>query len=177
MRSHERRQGMCPQTGELHSMAYSGFEQIARRSNIAVWARQSEIICKGMDRCPVSIPLAEDRRVFTPVARAGADQQAQFVSSYRWQDSTSRRRGAAVNSRLAGGFGFERPCIRGLAKMQRISMALTIMLAMALGRTRGGQPEYLRSLIRPAQPATARRSPRGTNPIGSQRDQSVLNCE
>ena len=54
-----------------------------------------------MDRCPVSdavrIPLGEDRRVFTPVAR----------SSYRWQDFYNQR-GAVerVNSRLAGGFGF-----------------------------------------------------------------------
>ena len=53
-----------------------------------------------MDRCPVSdavrIPLAEDRRVFTPVAR----------SSYRCQDFYDQR-GAVerVNSRLAGGFG------------------------------------------------------------------------
>ena len=73
-------------------------------------------------------------------------------SSYRWQDFYDQR-GAVewVNSRLAGGFGFEQPGIRGLAKMQlRISMALTIMLAMAIGRIRAGQPENLRSLVRPA---------------------------
>ena len=90
----------------------------------------------------VRIPLGEDRRVFTPVAR----------SSYRWQNFYNQR-GAVerVNSRLAGRFGFERPGIRGLAKMQRrISMAVTIMLAMALGRIRAGQPENLRSLVRPA---------------------------
>ena len=41
-------------------------------------------------------------------------------SSYRWQDYYDQR-GAVerVNSRLAGGFGFERPGIRGLAKMHR----------------------------------------------------------
>ena len=56
-----------------------------------------------------------------------------------------------VNSRLAGGFGFERPGIRGLAKMRlRVTMAMTIMLPMALGRIRAGQPEHLRSLVRPA---------------------------
>ena len=87
----------------------------------------------------VRIPLAEDRRVFTPVAR----------SSYVWQDYYDERSAVErVNSRLAGGFGFERPGIRGLAKMQlRITMALTIMLAMALGRIRAGQPEHLRSLV------------------------------
>ena len=80
--------------------------------------------------------------MFTPVAR----------SSYRWQDYYDQRSAVErVNSRLAGGFGFERPGIRGLAKMQlRVTMALTIMLAMALGRIRAGQPENLRSLVRPA---------------------------
>ena len=137
---------MCPHTGELHSMAYGGFEQDRETLKYRCPARYSGITCKGMDRCPVSdavrIPLAEDRRVFTPVAR----------SSYRWQDYYDQRSAVErVNSRLAGGFGFERPGIRGLATMQlRVTMALTIMLAMALGRIRPGQPENLRSLVRPA---------------------------
>ena len=88
------------------------------------------------------IRLDEDRRVFTPVAR----------SSYRWQDYYNQRSGVErVKSRLAGGFGFERPGSRGLAKMRlRVTMAMTIMLAMALGRIRAGQPEHLRSLVKPA---------------------------
>ena len=137
---------MCPHTGELHSMAYGGFEQDRETLKYRCPARYSGITCKGMDRCPVRdavrIPLAEDRRVFTPVAR----------SSYRWQDYYDQRSAVErVNSRLAGGFGFERPGIRGLATMQlRVTMALTIMLAMALGRIRPGQPENLRSLVRPA---------------------------
>ena len=32
----------------------------------------------------------------------------------------------------------------------RMTMGLTIMLAMALGRIQAGQPENLRSLVRPA---------------------------
>ena len=52
---------------------------------------------------------------------------------------------------MAGGFGFERPRIRGLAKMPpRVTMALTIVLALALGRIRAGQPEHLRSRVKPA---------------------------
>ena len=84
---------------------------------------------QGIEQCPVSdavrIRLDEDRRVFTPVAR----------SSYVWQDYNDQRSAVErVNSRLAGGFGFERPGIRGLAKMRlRVTMALTIMLAVALG--------------------------------------------
>ena len=83
----------------------------------------------------VRIPLAEDRRVFTPVSR----------SSYRWQDYYDDR-GAVeqVNSRLASRFGFERPGIRALAKLHlRVTMAMT-MLAVALGRIRAGQAEHRR---------------------------------
>ena len=48
------------------------------------------------------------------------------------------------NSRLAGGFGFERPGIRGLAEMHlRVTVAITIMLAMALGRIRASGPASL----------------------------------
>ena len=62
----------------------------------------------------------------------------------------AQRRGAGQQP-VGGAFGFERPGIRGLAKMHlRITMALTIMLALALGRMRAGQSEHLRSLLRPA---------------------------
>ena len=128
-------------------LTYGGFERDRETLKYRCPARYSGITCKGMEQCPlagkaVRIPLAEDRRVFTPVAR----------SSYRWQDYYDERSAVErVNSRSAGGFGFERPGIRGLAKMQlRITMALTIMLAMALGRIRAGQPEHLRSLVKPA---------------------------
>ncbi|MDE2994299.1 MAG: DDE transposase, partial [Chloroflexota bacterium] len=90
----------------------------------------------------VRIKLEEDRRIFTPVAR----------SSYDWQDYYDERSAVErVNSRLAGGYGFDHPFIRGLTKMRlRMTMGLTIMLAMALGRIQAGQPENLRSLVRPA---------------------------
>lgn len=138
---------VCPLSGEPHSMTYGGFERDRETLKYRCPARYSGITCQGMEQCPlagkaVRIPLAEDRRVFTPVAR----------SSYVWQDYYDERSAVErVNSRLAGGFGFERAGIRGLAKMQlRITMALTIMLAMALGRIRAGQPEHLRSLVKPA---------------------------
>ena len=137
---------MCPQTGEVRSMDYGGFERDRNTLKYRCPARYSGATCKGMEQCPVGdavrIRLEEDRRVFTPVAR----------SSYVWQDYYDQRSAVErVNSRLAGGFGFERPGIRGLAKMQlRVTMALTIMLALALGRIRAGQPEHLRSLVRPA---------------------------
>ena len=120
---------MCPHTGEVHRMAYGGFERDRETLKYRCPARYSGITCQSIEQCPVSdavrIRLAEDRRVFTPVAR----------SSYRWQDYYDQRSAVErVNSRLAGSFGFERPGIRGLAKMHlRVTMAMTIMLAMALG--------------------------------------------
>ena len=104
---------MCPQTGEVRSMDYGGFERDRNTLKYRCPARYSGATCKGMEQCPVGdavrIRLEEDRRVFTPVAR----------SSYVWQDYYDQRSAVErVNSRLAGGFGFERPGIRGLAKMQ-----------------------------------------------------------
>ena len=137
---------VCARTGAVRSMDYGGFERDRSTLKYRCPARYSGAACKGMQQCPVGdavrIRLAEDRRVFTPVAR----------SSYRWQDYYDQRSAVErVNSRLAGGFGFERAGIRGLAKMRlRFTMALTIMLALALGRIRAGQREHLRSLVRPA---------------------------
>ena len=138
---------MCPKTGDEHRMYYAGFEGDRNTLKYRCPAHASGIECKGMDQCPlagkaVRIPLAEDRRVFTPVAR----------SSYLWKDYYDQRSAVErVNSRLAGPYGFEHPFIRGLAKMRlRCSMALTVMLAMALGRIQAGQPEHLRCLVKSA---------------------------
>ena len=56
-----------------------------------------------------------------------------------------------VNSRLDVSFGFEQHYIRGLKKMKlRCSLAMCIMLAMALGRVKEKQKGYMRSLVRAA---------------------------
>jgi hypothetical protein len=93
-------------------------------------------------KASVRIPLSEDRRVFTPLAR----------SSYAWARMYKKRTAVErVNSRLDVSFGFEEHFIRGLAKMRlRCSLALCVMLAMALGRIRENQKPLMRSLIRTA---------------------------
>ena len=89
------------------------------------------IICEGMDQCPVSdavrIRLAEDRRVFTPVAR----------SSYRWRDYYNQRSAVErINSRWRAGPGSSG---RASAGWRRCGCASPWRsLAMALGRTRAG---------------------------------------
>lgn len=59
-----------------------------------------------------------------------------------------------VNSRLDQVLGFEHHTIRGKDKMEmRVSLALVVMLAMALGRIRAGQSDKMRSLIAPVDRA------------------------
>lgn len=136
----------CPREVKLREMAYEGFEQQRETLKYRCPARHYGFKCKGEDKCPVKqsirIPLNEDRRVFTPLAR----------SSYRWEDFYKKRTAAeSVNSRLDVSFGFEDHYIRGRKKMNnRCAIALCIMLAMAIGRVKEKRPDLMRSLVRPA---------------------------
>jgi hypothetical protein len=89
----------------------------------------------------VRVPLDYDRRLFTPLAR----------DSKTWRREYAKRTSVErVNSRIDGAFGFERHTIRGIKKMRlRVGLALTVMLALALSAIRAGQPERMRSLVRP----------------------------
>lgn len=134
----------CPATGEVRDMAYGGFEKDRQSLKYRCPAQHYGLSCKGAGQCPVKgavrIPLAEDRRIFTPLARSSD----RFREIYKKRTSVER-----VNSRLDRSFGFENHYIRGLAKMRfRCTLALTVMLAMALGRVREKQPGHIRSLVR-----------------------------
>jgi len=61
-----------------------------------------------------------------------------FRSSYKWKNVYNKRTAVErVNSRLDVFFGFEKHYIRGLKKMHlRMGLALCVMPAMALGRSR-----------------------------------------
>ena len=130
-------------------MDYGRFERDRNTLKYRCPARYSGVTRKGIEQCPVRdavrIRLDEDRPGFTPVAR----------SSYVWQDYYHERSAVErVKQPRGGRLGVERPRIRGLAKMPlrelRVTMALTIVLALALGRIHAGQPEHLRSLLKPA---------------------------
>ena len=133
----------CPVSGERREMAYGGFEKDRAALKYRCPAAHYGLACKGRRRCPirqaVRIPLGEDRRVFTPLAR----------SSYAWERAYKRRTSAErVNSRLDVSFGFEQHFIRGLGKMRlRMGLALLVMLAMAVGRIKAKQGPRLRSLV------------------------------
>jgi hypothetical protein len=132
-----------PNGDERREMAYGGFEKKRQTLKYRCPAKHYGYECNGQRWCGVGtairIPLEEDRRVFTPLAR----------SSFRWESVYKKRTAVErVNSRLDVSFGFERHYIRGLQKMRlRCSVALCVMLAMALGRIREKQKERMRSLV------------------------------
>ncbi len=134
----------CPATNTKREMSYGGFEKDRQALKYKCPAKAYGIECKGKDMCPVKsgirIPLATDRRVFTPVAR----------STYKWKTLYKKRTAVErVNSRLDVSFGFEHHTIRGQKKMSvRVTMAFIIMLSLAVGRAKEGRSDLIRSLVR-----------------------------
>jgi len=140
----------CWKTGKRRQMCYAGYEKSRDcqkwRCPAAVYKQK----CKSYERCSgqstygriVRVKRERDPRTFLPVARSSL----KFERLYKKRTAVER-----VNSRLDVSFGFERHFIRGLAKMRlRCSLALVVMLAMALGRIREKQKEKMRSLVRAA---------------------------
>jgi hypothetical protein len=143
-----------PCTGEQRPLAFAGFEADRDALKFRCPAAAMGLLCPGRAECEaraaegvgpfgrvIRVPLELDRRIFTPIAR----------DSYKWQTSYNRRSAVErVNSRIDQLLGFERHFIRGKAKMEaRMTIALVVVLAMALGRIRCGQRERLRSLVQP----------------------------
>lgn len=132
--------------GYRHAMAYGGFEEDRSTLKYRCPAEHYGCHCTWKSQCKVNgavrIKLNQERRVFTPLAR----------SSYKWKDIYKKRTAVErVNSRLDVSYGFEHHFIRGLAKMKlRMSLAMLVMLSMALGRIRDKQRENMRSLVRMA---------------------------
>ena len=136
----------CPKELKLREMAYAGFEKKRGTLKYRCPAEHYGFECKGKKECPVKsstrISIAENRRYFLPLPR----------SSYRFEDYYKKRVAVErVNSRLDVSFGFEQHFIRGLKKMRfRCSLAICVMLAMAVGRVKEKRPDLLRSLVRSA---------------------------
>lgn len=145
----------CPDSGVRREMVYMGYEKDRRALKYRCPASAYGYECKGKLKCGsgkagafgrvIRIPIEKNRRIFTPLAR----------SSYSWEKAYRRRTTVEhVNSRLDVSFGFERHYIRGMKKMKmRISVALIVMNAMALGRIKAKQKPAMRSLVLPAKAA------------------------
>ncbi|SKA15364.1 hypothetical protein SAMN02745885_02126, partial [Carboxydocella sporoproducens DSM 16521] len=85
----------CPETGTQREMSNGGFEKDRGTLKKLCPAKRYGIKCQGMEQCSVSqgirIPLAENRRIFTPIDRA----------SYKWEKEYKKRTAVErVNSRL-----------------------------------------------------------------------------
>jgi len=149
---------LCPATAEQRELAFCGFESERGTLKYRCPAAACGLTCAGRAECQrraplgvgdfgrvIRVPLELDRRIFTPIARPTA----------KW-DKTYNRRTAVerVNARLDRVLGLELHFIRGQDKMQtRVTLALIVMLAMALGRIRVGQADQMRSLVAPVQRA------------------------
>jgi hypothetical protein len=137
---------VCPRTGDQRLMAYGGLERDRGTLKYRCPAEHYGIECAGQAKCPIGkavrIPMSQEPRVFTPLPR----------HSYKWRRLYDGRTAVErVNSRLDNVFGFENHTIRGLKKMRtRCTLALVVMLAMALGRIRANQAQAMRSLLKPA---------------------------
>ena len=125
---------------ELREMAFVGFEKdrgcLKYRCPAAVYGFE----CQGRAECEKLAPLGV----------------GEFGRTVRVPLATDRRTAVErVNSRLDRVLGFEEHFIRCKAKMEaRVSLALVVMLAMALGRVRANQAELIRSLTAPVRRAS-----------------------
>ena len=135
----------CTATHAYQPMAFKGYEKERRSLKYLCPVKAWGMTCHSQSACPhfmksIRIPISRDRRLFTPIAR----------SSYKWQREYSRRTAVErVNSRISLSYGFDHHFIRGLSKMRlRMSLALIIMLAMAVGHIKAGRKEMMRSLIK-----------------------------
>ncbi len=150
---------VCPVTVETRAMCFWGFEKDRNCLKFRCPAATHGFECRGRAECEarastkvgtfgrvIRIGLEYDRRIFTPISR----QTPQWTEAYKKRSAVER-----VNSRVDQVLGFARHFIRGKAKMQtRVSLALVVMLAMALGRIKADQKELMRSMVQPvARPA------------------------
>jgi hypothetical protein len=145
---------VCPVTDQTRAMCFWGFEKDRNCLKFRCPAAAHGFECKGRAECEarastkvgtfgrvIRIGLEHDRRIFTPIAR----QTPQWTEAYKKRSAVER-----VNSRVDQVLGFARHFIRGKAKMQtRVSLALVVMLAMALGRIKADQRKSMRSMVQP----------------------------
>ena len=140
----------CWKTGRRRQMHYWGYEKGRDAQKWRCPAAVYGLQCESYGRCSgdggygrvVRARREMDRRTFLPVGRTSL----KFERLYRKRSAVER-----VNSRLDVSYGFERHFIRGMGKMRlRCSLALVVMLAMALGRVEEKQKEEMRSLVQAA---------------------------
>ena len=83
----------CPQELKLREMSYGGFERDRQTLKYRCPAKEFGRECKGKDSCPVKgsirVPLSEERRIFTPLARSSYSWGTLYKKRTRWSGLTS----------------------------------------------------------------------------------------
>ena len=145
----------CPSTGEERDLAFWGFDRARNALKYRCPAAAHGFACEGRAACErmgggqpgqygrvVRIGLdRHDRRIFTPTPYGSPS----WKRGYRRRAALER-----INARVDRSFEFEQHFIRGLSRMRtRVGLALSVMMALALGQVRAGRPERMRSLYGP----------------------------
>ena len=151
----------CPSTGEERDLAFREFDPGRNALKYRCPAAAHDFVCEGRAACErmgggqsgqygrvVRIGLdRHDRRIFTPTPYGSPS----WKRGYRRRAALER-----INARPDRSFEFEQHFIRGLSRMRaRVGLALSVMMALALGHVRAGCPERMRSLYDPVPPASA----------------------
>ncbi|MDW7656442.1 MAG: transposase [Bacillota bacterium] len=132
--------------GVKRTMSCDGYESSRNCLRKKCPVKAYGIKCPSYGQCPhqggIRIPLSTNPRIFTAVDRSSY----KFEREYNYRTAVER-----VNSRLDVSFGFEQHTIRGKKKMTMCgSLALIVMLTMAIGRIEQKQDNLIRSLVRSA---------------------------
>lgn len=133
-------------TGKIQEMAYAGFEHKRDALKYRCPAKEYGYTCSYSKECDkrgaVRIKRKTDYRIFSQKPRSSPG----WEKIYHMRSAVER-----VNSRLDVSYGFEQHFIRGQKKMElRVSIAMMVMLAMAMGHVKSGHKEKLRSLVQTA---------------------------
>ncbi len=118
--------------GEEIKLSYAGYD---KRTDSLRYKFPPQVGGKGIYR----IKLAEDRRIFTPVAR----DSKKWKREYKKRTSVERE-----NGRIDRDLGFEKHTIRGIEKMEMfITMGFLVQLGMTKGKIEQNKKEHLSALI------------------------------
>lgn len=130
-------------------MQYQGYEKDRRTLKFRCPAAGLGVTCKNREACRSAckdqgfgrvarVKIDRDRRIFLPIYR----HSNQFADRYKRRTSVER-----LFARVDHMYGFERHTIRGLKQMRlRMTMALSAMLATAVGWIQAGHAKKIRSL-------------------------------
>ena len=132
--------------GERHRMIPIGYDSDRDAQRFKCPVSHYGGTCTESETCTlpktIRVPLETDRRIFTQIGR----------TTYKWDRLYATRTAVErVNSRLDVSFGFEIRRVRGIKKMNLMSvLAFSVMNALAVSSIAAKKPRLMRSLVRAA---------------------------